>query len=149
MSKRRVRLSNAATMGEKKIKGRKRHIVTDTNGHLLHVQVHAANIHDTTVGGHILQGAVDKYPSLQGVSLDAGYRKTTANFVTNVLKKKVNISSRVKSEWTILAKRWVVERTFAWFIPFRRLAKDFEISLTSAEAFIMIAHAAMLIIRLK
>jgi len=96
-----------------------------------------------------LQDAVDKYSSLQGVSLDAGYRKTTENFVTNVLKKQISISCRVKNEWAILAKRWVVERTFAWFISFRRLAQDFEISLTSAEAFIMIAHAAMLIKRLE
>jgi len=40
--------------GEKKIKGRKRHIVTDTAGHILHVEVHAANIHDTVAGGSIM-----------------------------------------------------------------------------------------------
>ena len=42
-------------MEEKKIKGRKRHIVTDTQGHLLHVKVHAANIHDTVSGGDVFQ----------------------------------------------------------------------------------------------
>ena len=42
--------------GEKKVKGRKRHIVTDTQGHLLHVKVHAANIHDTKMGGSVFKG---------------------------------------------------------------------------------------------
>jgi putative transposase len=135
-------------MGEKKVKGRKRHIVTDTQGHLLHVKVHAANIHDTTAGGHVFKETLDQYPSLQGVSADEGYRKTTENFVIDELKKKIEISKRIKNEWAILAKRWVVERTFAWLNPFRRLAKDFEISISSAEAFVMIAHSMVLIQRL-
>ena len=63
-------------MEEKKIKGRKRHIVTDTQGHLLHVKVHAANIHDTVMGCKVFQEALIKYPRLQGVCADAGYRKT-------------------------------------------------------------------------
>ena len=75
-------------MGEKKVKGRKRHIVTDTQGHLLHVKVHAANIHDTKMGGSVFKEALDKYPSLEGVSADEGYRKTTENFVQHQLKKQ-------------------------------------------------------------
>ena len=52
-------------MAEKKIKGRKRHIATDTQGHLLYVKVHAANIHDTTIGGHIFEKTLEKYPTLK------------------------------------------------------------------------------------
>lgn len=48
--------------GGKKIKGRKRHIVTDTQGHLLHIKVHAANTHDTVAGGPVLEEALKKYP---------------------------------------------------------------------------------------
>ena len=49
---------NAEWMAEKKVKGRKRHIVTDTMGNLLAVKVHAANIHDTKAGGDVFAEAV-------------------------------------------------------------------------------------------
>ena len=131
-------------MGGKKIKGRKRHIVTDTNGHLLHVNVHAANTHDTIAGGEVFKEALEKYPRLKGVCADAGCRKTFEEFVTKVLEKTVEISQRITPGWAVLAKRWVVERTFAWLNHFRRLAKDYEISTKSAEAVIMIAHSQIL-----
>lgn len=135
-------------MGEKKVKGRKRHIVTDTQGHLLYVKVHAANTHDTVAGCQVFKETLDHYPSLKGVCADEGYRKTMETFVTGVLNKTIDISKRLKNEWAILAKRWVVERTFAWLNPFRRLAKDFEISTSSEEAFVMIAHSKLLIQKL-
>ena len=62
--------------------------MTDTQGHLLHVKVHAANIHDTKTGGSVFKEALDKYPSFEGVSADEGYRKTTENFVQHQLKKQ-------------------------------------------------------------
>jgi transposase len=134
-------------MVEKKIKGRKRHIVTDMQGHLLHVSVHAANTHDTVAGCNVFEEALKKYPTLLGVCADAGYRKTFEKFVQNLLKKTVEISARITPEWAVLAKRWVVERTFAWLNHFRRLAKDFEIALSSAENNVMIAHIMILIKR--
>lgn len=132
-------------MGGKKIKGRKRHIVTDTQGHLLHVEVHAANTHDTVAGGEIFKEALKKHPTLKGVCADAGYRKTMEEFVTKVLKKTIEISQRITPDWAVLAKRWVVERTFAWLNHFRRLSKDYEISTKTAETFVMIAHSMILI----
>ena len=135
-------------MGEKKVKGRKRHIVTDTQGHLLHVQVHAANTHDTVAGGSVFEAALQKYPTLQGVCADAGYRKTFEEFVITALKKTVEISSRITQGWAVLAKRWIVERTFSWLNHFRRLSKDYEISPKSEENMLMIAHAMILIKRL-
>lgn len=135
-------------MGGKKVKGRKRHIVTDTGGHLLHVKIHAANIHDTVSGCHIFEAALEKYPSLKGGCADAGYRKTMEEFVTKVLEKTIEISARITPGWAILAKRWVVERTFAWLNHFRRLSKDYEISTKTAENFVMIAHSMILIKRL-
>ena len=100
-------------MGKKRSRGRKRHIATDTQGHLLHVKVHAANTHDTVSGGRVFEEAILKYPCLKGVCADAGYRKTFEQFVTTVLKRTIEISARIKTGWTLLAKRWVVERTFA------------------------------------
>jgi putative transposase len=69
-------------------------------------------------------------------------------FVRNVLKKTIEISKRVSKSWVILPKRWVVERTFSWLNGYRRLAKDFEISVSSAENYVMIAHSMLLLNRL-
>ena len=135
-------------MGGKKIKGRKRHIVTDTQGHLLYVQVHAAHTHDTVSGCPVFKATLEKYPSLKGVCADAGYRKTMVDFVEKVLKKTIVISERIAPGWAVLAKRWVVERTFAWLNHYRRLSKDYEISTKSAENIIMIAHSMILLKRL-
>lgn len=135
-------------MGGKKVKGRKRHIVTDTQGHLLHIKVHGANIHDTVAGGEVFKKALEKYPRLKGVCADAGYRKTFKKFVENVLQKIVEISARIDPGWAILPKRWVVERTFAWLNSYRRLSKDYEISIKSAENLVMIAHSMLLLKRL-
>ena len=135
-------------MGEKKVKGRKRHITTDTLGHLLSVKVHAANTHDTVGGCKVFQKTLEKYPTLKGVCADAGYRKTMEEFVKNILKKTIDISERITEHWAILPKRWVVERTFSWLNGYRRLAKDIEISISSAENYVMIAHSMLLLNRL-
>jgi len=66
------------------------------------------------------------------------------NFVTAVFEKTIEISKCIKNEEAILAKHWVVERTFPWL----NLAKDVEISISSAEYFVMIAHSMGLIQRL-
>lgn len=71
--------------GGKKVKGRKRHIVVDILGNLLHVSVHAANQHDTIAAGPILARAAQKHPSPEAFSGDAGYRGTAVTFVDEVL----------------------------------------------------------------
>lgn len=133
--------------GGKKIKGRKCHIVVDTEGHMLYVKVHAANVHDTIAGGVVFEETTQKYPTLLGVCGDDGYRGTFVNFVTNTLHKTVKISKRISKTWAVIAKRWIVERTFSWLNHFRRLAKDFEISTRSEENIVIIAHLMTLIQR--
>jgi putative transposase len=124
----------------KKVKGRKRHIVTDTMGNLLKVKVHAANIHDTVAGGEVFKGALEKYPGIKGCCADEGYRKTFENFVKS-LGKTVKISEKIKPKgWAVLPQRWVVERTFAWANISRRLSKDYEILTVSMEYMFMISH---------
>ena len=91
-------------MVEKKIKGRKRHIVVDTQGNLLHIKVHEANTHDTVGGCSVFKEALQKYPTLKGVCADAGYRKTMEEFMRNILKKTIEISERIASGWAVLAK---------------------------------------------
>lgn len=132
---------------EKKIKGRKRHIITDTQGHLLLVEVHAANIHDTIAGPSLIEKACKKYDTLDAFCGDAGYRGTTKNYVENELKKRMDISQKIKPKWEVLPVRWIVERTFGWLNNYRRLSKDYESDTSSAESFVMIAHTAVLLRR--
>ena len=126
--------------GGKKVKGRKRHIVTDTMGNMLKVKVHAANIHDTVSGGDVFKGALGKYPSIKGCCADAGYRKTFESIVKS-LGKTVKISEKIKPKgWVVLPQRWVVERTLGWMNNSRRLSKDYEITTVSQENMAMISH---------
>lgn len=126
-------------MGEKKIKGRKRHIVTDTLGHLLGVIVHAANLHDSVEGQRICLQVVDRYRSIQAFAADQGYRGQTVAFVQDWLSRRVDIVEKTNPGFHVQPKRWIVERTFAWLGNFRRLAKDFEIRTDTAENMIRIA----------
>lgn len=140
---------NRGIDGGKKIKGRKRHIVTDTVGHLLKVKTHAANIHDTVAGGPVFASALDKHSTLKGVCADAGYRKTFEEFVSNVLKKTVEIKERIVEQgWGVIQKRWVVERTFGWLNNYRRLSKDYEIKCSTVNSIVYIAHSIVLLRRL-
>lgn len=125
--------------GGKKVKGRKRHIVVDTLGNLLHVSVHAANHNDTIAAGPVLARAAEKYPSITAFSGDAGYRGTAVTFVDDVLGLVLHISMKIKDQWAVLPKRWIVERTFAWLGNYRRLSKDVEILTATAENMIRIA----------
>jgi hypothetical protein len=85
------------------------------------------------------------YPSIQAISADAGYRKTFEKDVLDNYDIPVDISTKINGEWKIIPKRWIVERNFAWMNNFRRLTKDFEITVKSAESFVKIAHIAQML----
>jgi putative transposase len=108
-------------------------------GNLLHVKVHAANIHDTIAGGIVVEAALAKYPTIVAVSADEGYRGTTEEYLKEISNVVLEISKKIKNTWVILTKRWIVERTFSWINNYRRLAKDVEILTETAENFIRIA----------
>lgn len=135
----------------KKIKGRKRHIVTDTQGHLVGLNVHAANIQDRDGAEAVLTSIRALYPWLRHVFADGGYagdklRDALAAFgrwTVEIIKR-----SDVAKGFELLPRRWVVERTFAWLGRCRRLAKDFEATIESAVAWIFVAHIRMLTRRL-
>lgn len=135
--------------GGKKVKGRKRHIVVDTLGNLLHVQVHAANVHDTKGAPSLLARTLEKWPQLRAFSADAGYRGTTVHYVETVLRRRCHVSTKIKDGFAVLPKRWVVERTFAWLGHFRRLAKDVEILTATAENFVRIAMIKITLAKLR
>jgi putative transposase len=133
---------------EKKVKGRKRHIVVDTMGNLLSIVVHAANIHDTKGGMKVASHAFDSYPTIEKFGGDEGYRGSFVDYIGWEFELEVDISSRIKPEFEVLPKRWIVERTFAWMGNSRRLSKDYEISTSSEEAFVMISDSRMLLRRI-
>ena len=126
--------------GGKLVKGRKRHIVVDILGNLLSIVVHAANIHDTKIGINPAKIAFEKYPTIKKFCGDEGYRKSFEEDVKNELKLSVDISEKIVPGWAVIAKRWIVERTFAWWGYSRRLSKDYEISTHSAESMCKISH---------
>ena len=118
-------------------------------GNLLMVTVHAANKHDTMSGIFPAMWAVEKYPSIEKISADGGYRRTFEEDVKSVLGIEVEISMRKDPrKWQLMVKRWIVERTLSWFNWSRRLSKDYEIAISSEEAMMKISHFHTLIKRL-
>ncbi|ETZ04974.1 hypothetical protein [Holospora undulata] len=95
-------------MEGKKIRKR-HHSGVDRQGNLLHITVHKAN--DTGAGCRVFKEMLQKYPKLNGVCADAGYRNPMEAFVRNILNKTIVISEHISQEWAILPKRWIVERT--------------------------------------
>ena len=121
----------------------------DVLGCLLAVIVHAANIHDTKGGISPAKKAYERYPSIKKFCGDAGYRGTFVSEVKEQLGLGVDISEKIKPhQWEKLPWRWVVERTLSWFNHSRRLSKDYEISISSAEAMVKISHIHTLLKRL-
>ncbi len=103
------------------------------------MKVHAANQSDTKEGCAVFEQSTRKYPSSRAFPADQGYCGASREFVEKVLGLKLDIAKGIKGQWALLKKRWIVERAFAWFGGFRRLAKDFEILTNTAENMIRIA----------
>ena len=121
----------------------------DVLGCLLSVHVHAANIHDTKGGITTAKRAYERYPSIQKFCADAGYRVTFVSDLKEQLGLSVDISEKIKPhQWENLPWRWVVERTLSWLNHSRRLSKDYEITISSAESVVKISHIHTLLKRL-
>lgn len=131
----------------KKVKGRKRHIVTDTSGFLVFILVHAADIQDRDGAVDVLKAIRYRFPWLRHVFADGGYAgdklrsalKGHGSWTLEIIKR-----SDTAKGFELLPRRWVVERTFAWLGRCRRLAKDWERSLASSTAWALIASIRML-----
>jgi putative transposase len=135
----------------KRIKGRKRHIVTDTEGSLLTVLVQPANVQDNHGAVPLLRIIGRMFPRLRHIFADRVYRGPKLLAALSDLGKWViEIVTRSQSFGTFKPepRRWVVERSFAWFGRNRRLAKDFEASIASSEAWVFIASVRLLSRRL-
>jgi putative transposase len=135
----------------KRVKGRKRHIVTDTEGWLLSALVHPANVQDNHGAVPLLRTIGARFPELRHIFADRVYRgPKLLDAISDLGHWTIEIVTRSQSVGTFKAepRRWVVERTFAWLGRNRRLAKDFEASVASAEAWLLIASVRLLSRRL-
>ncbi len=135
----------------KKVKGRKRHVLTDTTGLLVGAVVHRADIQDRDGAPLVLAAARNLYPWLRHLFADGGYRGAKLNAALDKLGRwTVEIVKRsdTATGFVVLPRRWVVERTFAWLNRNRRLAKDFEATMESALAWLFLASVKLLIRRL-
>jgi transposase len=129
------------------IKGRKRHILTDTNGLLVAALVHAANIQDRDGAPMLLASIRKTFPWLRHVFADGGYagpKLETALARIGTWSLEIIKRSDTAKGFELLPRRWVVERTIAWLNRNRRLAKDFEATIESAHAWIMVASIKLL-----
>lgn len=124
--------------GGKKVNGRKRHIVVDTLGLLLAVTVTAASVTDRHAGQTLLAGLHERHWRLTRVWADGGYTGRLVDHARDVLRIALTVVKRSDdtSGFTVLPKRWLVERTFAWLMHSRRLARDYERRPDTAEAVI-------------
>lgn len=126
----------------KKTKGRKRHIMTDTEGNMLTLHVHTADVQDRDGAAEVIARACDDYPTLALVYADGGYAGDKLKAAVEAFDGPViEIVRRphAATGFVVIARRWVVERTFAWLGRCRRLAKDWEASIASSEAWTLIA----------
>jgi putative transposase len=164
--------------GGKKVRGRKRHILVDTEGFVLKVRVHSAKIPDKDGLRLLLESARSCLPRLSHLWLDAGYQGWGKEWAENVLGLSVEVVHRAPrpipekvaqiwaAEWAkegrkvdwqkllprrgfeVLPRRWVVERTFAWLCHNRRMSKDYERLCSTGEAFVYIAMTRLMVRRL-
>ncbi|QHD68359.1 IS5 family transposase [Sphingobium yanoikuyae] len=131
----------------KKVKGRKRHILTDTCGFLIFILVHAADIQDRDGAVDVLVAIRKRFPWLRHIFADGGYAgDKLRSALVGMGKWTIEIIKRSDKAkgFQVLPRRWVVERTFAWLGRCRRLAKDWERSIASSTAWALIASIRML-----
>ena len=137
----------------KKIKGRKRHLLVDTLGLIRQVEVTAADVGDRDGLKRVLtRYAAPGVPRLRKLWVDGGYSGADLKAWVANLKKTHKIDLEVVAKqgtgFTPIKRRWVVERTFAWLMNFRRHARDYEVLPRHSEALIHIAMIHLLLKRL-
>lgn len=132
------------------MKGRKRHILVDTEGLLLAVVVHPADIQDRDGAYTVLAQAAAQTQRVTHLWADTAYRGAFARWVRDHWGWTIAVVQRDPAVvgFTVQPRRWVVERTFAWLGRWRRLSKDYEEYPASSETWIELAMCALLLRRL-
>ncbi|WP_199312064.1 IS5 family transposase [Phormidium tenue] len=135
--------------GGKKVKGRKRHIVVDSQGFVLGVLVTEANMSERLGAVVVFDAVRDRLSRLEVVCVDQGYSgENFARAIREVCGEQVRVEviKRTSKTFEVLPKRWIVERTFGWLNRYRRLSKDYEVYTELSEAMI---YGALIRLMLK
>ena len=136
----------------KKIKGKKRHILVDTQGLLMHAIVHAADVQDRDGGALLMASLFGAFPFLIKLYADGGYQGPEFQSAMKRILARVHVEivkrSGQATGFVALPKRWIVERTFAWLGRCRRLAKDWECLNHKALAFLRLASIRLMLRKL-
>ncbi|QKW20935.1 IS5 family transposase [Kitasatospora sp. NA04385] len=126
----------------KKIVGRKRSIVIDTIGLLLGVLVTAASVQDSIAGQTLIERVAADHPSVRKTWVDGGYRQHLVEHAATLgIDMHIVRRDPTTTGFTVLPRRWTVERTLGWLMNHRRLARDYEAHPHRSEAMI---HLAMI-----
>lgn len=133
--------------GNKRVQGRKRHIVVDTLGMLMCVVVTAANVHDSVAAERVIKRMAGAFPRLKKLLADGGYAgERLVALAESELNADFEVVTRSdEAGFKVIPKRWIVERSISWFMWSRRLCKDYEANVESSEGWILVASIAMMI----
>lgn len=136
----------------KKVKGKKRHVLVDTQGLVLHAIVTASDIQDRDGGALLLGTLFGLYPVLLKFYVDGDYqgpefRQPVKAVLSQMQAEIVERSDQAKG-FLVLPKRWVVERTSTWLNRCRRLGKDWENLNHKARVFLLMASIRLMVRRL-
>jgi len=115
---------------------------------VLAVVVHAADVQDRDGAKWVLAKATFDFARLETIRADGGYAGRLVEWVSEACCWNMEIIRRTEKGFVVLPKRWVIERTFAWFGKYRRLSKDYEQTTESSEAFIYLAMIHIMVRRL-
>ena len=130
--------------------GRKRHIMVDTLGLLMHVWVSAANIQDRDGLKYMIDHMKGIFTRLKIIFADQAY-SGAQNYTFLNLRCLLQIIKNLNNQkgFTVLPKRWIVERSFAWLGGYRRLNRDYEVNPKMSEAFIILPNISISLKKLR
>ena len=119
----------------KKVKGRKRHLATDTQGNIMAAGVTSAFVHDKT-GARVLKDDVEDRIKVKTIVADSAYQGTPAFDRSGTIDWQI-VQRLEKGTFKPLPLRWIVERTFAWLVNYRRLVRDYEKTVVMSRAMLV------------
>jgi putative transposase len=133
------------------VKGRKRHLLVDTLGLIWGLVVHAGDVQDRDGAKLLLQRVRGHLSRLKLIWADGGYAGQLIGWVQQTCHWALEIVKRSDGakHFAVLPKRWIVERTFAWFGWYRRLSKDYEQLTENSEAMILVCMIHRMLRHLK
>jgi len=136
--------------GHKKVEGRKRHVVVDTEGLNWEASVHAANENESQRAFEMIASVFQKSDRLEAVFADRAYQGDLEDDLAEELGLEMEITSTDSEEpgFSVEPKRWIVERTFGWFGGWRRLSKEYEHLFSTSKAMVQLASLKVALNRL-